>query len=93
MNNILKIAYELEKLAITDVSTVDLRKALSPVLQEWALQVTDPTRRKMTTEQGAAIAEIASLGKQLVDIAPKMSQINLNLKNIIITIGNALQGK
>lgn len=86
------IAQNLEKLAITDARTQDVRN----IIKELRMLLSDTdegdVQANKAKDNKAIIENIMQVGGMLKEVAHKTQNLDLNLAKMLESIGNSLQG-
>jgi hypothetical protein len=89
MNKLKEIAQNLEKLAVMETRSQDIRALMVTLIPKMLAPAED---RELSNEDIKTLNTIISLGKALVDMSNKTQQIDSKLSLIVDTVGKALQG-
>jgi hypothetical protein len=89
MTKIKEIVKNLEKLAVIETRSQDVRDLMATLIPKMLAPVED---RELSNEDIKTLNTIIGLGKALADISNKAQRIDPKLSNIVDTIGKALQG-
>lgn len=92
MKKLSTIAKSLEKLAVTDARTQDVRAIINEIRMLLTETDEDNIKAKKAKDNKAIIENIMQVGGILKDVAHKTQNLDLNLAKMLESIGNSLQG-